>query len=112
MLAGGLTADNVGDAIRRIRPWGVDVATGVESSPGRKDPRKLRRFIQAAHAIGDDVADDERPPAPRRGSVRLGDRRARRPLSPARGAGTSVGRTDLLRLGLDERLGRTQCRRP
>jgi phosphoribosylanthranilate isomerase len=64
MVAGGLTADNVGDAIRRIRPWGVDVATGVESSPGRKDPTKLRRFIKAAHAIGDDVADDERPPAP------------------------------------------------
>ncbi len=64
MVAGGLTADNVGDAIRRIRPWGVDVATGVESSPGHKDPTKLRRFIKAAHAIGDDVADDERPPAP------------------------------------------------
>ena len=64
MVAGGLTADNVGDAIRRIRPWGVDVATGVESSPGRKHPVKLRRFIEAAHAVGDDVADDERPPAP------------------------------------------------
>ena len=57
----------VGDAIRRIRPWGVDVATGVESSPGRKDARKLRQFIQAAHAIGDDVADDERPVAPAEG---------------------------------------------
>jgi len=64
MVAGGPTADNVGDAIRRIRPWGVDVATGVESSPGRKDPGKLRRFIAAAHDIGADVADDERPPAP------------------------------------------------
>ena len=64
LIAGGLTADNVGDAIRRLRPWGVDVATGVESSPGRKDPRKLRRFIEAAHAVGDDVADDDRPPVP------------------------------------------------
>ncbi len=64
MVAGGLTADNVGDAIRRIRPWGVDVATGVESSPGRKDPRKLRRFITAAHAIGEVVEEDERPPQP------------------------------------------------
>jgi phosphoribosylanthranilate isomerase len=62
MVAGGLTADNVGDAIRRIRPWGVDVATGVESSPGHKDPTKLRRFIRAAHDIGEDVEDDDRPP--------------------------------------------------
>ena len=62
MVAGGLNADNVGDAIRRLRPWGVDVATGVESSPGRKDARKLRRFIQAAQEIGDVVEDDDRPP--------------------------------------------------
>ncbi len=48
ILAGGLTADNVGDAISRIRPWGVDVASGVEQAPGRKDPRLLRAFIVAA----------------------------------------------------------------
>jgi phosphoribosylanthranilate isomerase len=48
LLAGGLTPENVGDAIRRLRPWGVDVATGVESRPGHKDPRKLRTFIREA----------------------------------------------------------------
>ena len=65
MIAGGLTADNVGDAIRLVRPWGVDVATGVEVAPGRKDPRKLRRFIEAAQAAGSDVDDPLSAPATR-----------------------------------------------
>jgi phosphoribosylanthranilate isomerase len=46
ILSGGLTADNVTDAVRRLRPAGVDVCSGVEAEPGRKDPVKLRRFLE------------------------------------------------------------------
>jgi len=47
ILAGGLTPENVGEAIRTVRPYAVDVASGVESSPGQKDPAKLRGFFAA-----------------------------------------------------------------
>lgn len=47
LVAGGLNAGNVGEAIRRINPWGVDVASGVESAPGVKDPQKVLAFVQA-----------------------------------------------------------------
>lgn len=48
LLAGGLTPDNVADAIHHVHPWGVDVATGVETAPGLKDPDAIGRFVTRA----------------------------------------------------------------
>ena len=47
VVAGGLTPENVGEAIDRLHPWGVDVASGVEARPGKKDPEKVRAFVRA-----------------------------------------------------------------
>ncbi len=57
ILAGGLTPENVSEGIRKVKPWGVDVSSGVERSPGVKDPILVRSFIQEAKKSGRDIAD-------------------------------------------------------
>jgi phosphoribosylanthranilate isomerase len=60
IMSGGLTADNVADAIRAVRPFAVDTASGTESAPGRKDPEKLAAFAAAVAGVAAEFAEEER----------------------------------------------------
>lgn len=66
IVSGGLHAGNVGDALAHLQPWGVDVCTGVEAEPGRKDPHKVRGFIHAvrdATELQQRLRERDEPPA-------------------------------------------------
>ena len=58
IMAGGLTPQNVSEAIRKVHPWGVDVSTGVESSPGKKDPTLVKRFVDAARELKQTIEEE------------------------------------------------------
>jgi phosphoribosylanthranilate isomerase len=56
IVAGGLTAENVAEVLRRVRPYGVDVSSGVEAAPGRKDQQKVKQFVEAVRMTDQEMA--------------------------------------------------------
>jgi phosphoribosylanthranilate isomerase len=58
ILAGGLSAQNVGEAIQAVRPFGVDVSSGVEDVPGIKDPDKIHEFVRAVRVAASRLEND------------------------------------------------------
>jgi phosphoribosylanthranilate isomerase len=61
VLAGGITPDNVADTVARVRPYGVDASSGLESAPGVKDPERVRAYVRTARAAFDVLSDSPMP---------------------------------------------------
>jgi phosphoribosylanthranilate isomerase len=61
IVAGGLRLENVADAIYTLQPWGVDVASGVEAAPGRKDPAKVKAFVSAVRRAAAEIDKAKQP---------------------------------------------------